>query len=115
MIVRKGSLEPVDFNGLSIFDYTADSNLSSSLATIDVPPGACHPQAWSKRSDKYYLVAEGRLQFVVAGETANLEKGDFCYVKQGDSFSYTNVSPDTAILVLVHTPPFDLSGEVFVD
>lgn len=115
MIVRKDSLEPIDFDGLTIYDYTADAGLSSSLATIDVPPGAEHPQTWSKRCDKYYLVAEGRVQFVIAGETANLDKGDFCYVKQGDSFSYKNVGLDSAILVLAHTPAFDLSAEVFVD
>ena len=60
------SLKPIDFAGLRIFDYTAGFDLSSSLAIIEVPPGAHHAEAWSKRSDKYYLVIAGTIGFVQA-------------------------------------------------
>jgi hypothetical protein len=43
---------PFDWNGLVISDHTAALELSSSVATIDVPPGARHPRAWSDRSEK---------------------------------------------------------------
>lgn len=115
MIVRNGGLKPIDFDGLRIFDYTVDTALTSSLARIDIPPGVRHPRAWSQRSDKYYLVTDGRLQFKVDDEIVDLEKGDFCFVKQGTVFGYENVTAEPAALVLFHTPGFELSAEVFVD
>jgi hypothetical protein len=63
---------PFDWNGLVISDHTAALELSSSVATIDVPPGACHPRAWSDRSDKYYVVMEGKVRFEVSGESSDL-------------------------------------------
>lgn len=115
MLIRKSSLEPIDFDGLSIFDYTANADLGSSLATIDVPPGGRHPRAWSRRSDKYYFVTNGRVRFTIDDETSELTKGDFCFVRQGVVFSYENVSSEPAGLILVHTPAFELSAEVFVE
>lgn len=113
MIVRKSTVDPIEFGGLRILDYTADARLSSSLATIEVPPGAGHPQAWSRLSDKFYLVTQGKIEFAVGDETAILSKGDFCFVRQGRSFSYENKSAAPAALVLTHTPAFDLASEVF--
>jgi mannose-6-phosphate isomerase-like protein (cupin superfamily) len=114
MIVRRHTLQPIDFGGLQIFDYTADAKRGSSLAVIDVPPGATHAEAWSQRSDKYYLVVAGRIDFTLQGERFELGAGDFCLVQQGARFSYANRSPASAQLVLVHTPSFDLASEVFV-
>jgi mannose-6-phosphate isomerase-like protein (cupin superfamily) len=115
MIVRRSALKRIDFNGLSIFDYTAGSDLGSSLATIDVPPGGSHGKAWSRKSDKYYFVTHGQLRFTVDDETTELATGDCCFVRQGTAFSYENVSVECAGLILVHTPAFELSAEVFVD
>jgi mannose-6-phosphate isomerase-like protein (cupin superfamily) len=88
--------------------------LSSSLAVIEVPSGGCHAEAWSRRSDKYYLVLSGEVELVLDGESRTLGTGDFCYVKQGRRFSYANKAANVATLVLVHTPSFDLHEEVFV-
>lgn len=52
MFVFEKSLDPIHFHALKIFDYTASGSTSSSLATIEVPPSAGHPEAWSTRSDK---------------------------------------------------------------
>jgi mannose-6-phosphate isomerase-like protein (cupin superfamily) len=51
----------------------------------------------------------------VDDETTDLATGDFCFVRQGSVFSYENVSIEPAGLILVHTPAFELSAEVFVD
>jgi mannose-6-phosphate isomerase-like protein (cupin superfamily) len=115
MIIRRSALKRIDFHGLSIFDYTAHANLRSSLATIDVPPGGRHAKAWSRKSDKYYFVTHGRVRFTVDDEITDLAKGDFCFVSQGTVFSYDNVGTEPAGLVLVHTPAFESSAEVFVD
>jgi mannose-6-phosphate isomerase-like protein (cupin superfamily) len=114
MIVRRRTLQPIDFGGLQILDYTADLKRGSSLAVIDVPPGATHAEAWSRRSDKYYLVVAGQLDFSLEGRPFELGAGDFCLVAQGERFSYANRGASPAQLVLVHTPSFDLESEVFV-
>jgi mannose-6-phosphate isomerase-like protein (cupin superfamily) len=113
MIVTRESLEPFDFDGLRIFDYTARQELSSSLAMIEVPPNARHAVAFSKRSDKYYLVTRGQVRFVLEGSEFELRAGDFCLVRCGQRFAYSNERPETAMLVLFHTPRFSLENEVF--
>ncbi len=37
MVIRKEQAQKIDFNGLTIFDYTANRNESSSFAIIKVP------------------------------------------------------------------------------
>jgi mannose-6-phosphate isomerase-like protein (cupin superfamily) len=113
MIVRKSALQPIAFDGLRILDYTAQLESRSSLAVIDVPSGATHAESWSRRSDKYYLVVSGRIEFSLQGERFTLEAGDFCWVEQGKRFAYANRGASPAQLVLIHTPSFDLESEVF--
>lgn len=115
MIVRRESVAPIDFGGLRIFDYTAGHALSSSLAVIEVPPGAHHAEAWSERSDKYYLVIDGALRFVLERDEADLAAGDFCLVRRGQRFSYSNAGSTTVRLLLAHTPSFDLRSEKFAE
>ena len=114
MLLSRSSMSPIDFDGLRIFDYTAGQSLGSSVAAIEVAPGARHAEAWSRRSDKYYLVSSGEVRFVLDGEPHAMKAGDFCFVKRGRRFSYSNERPELALLILVHTPNFDLSEEVFV-
>jgi mannose-6-phosphate isomerase-like protein (cupin superfamily) len=114
MLLSRSAMSPIDFHGLRIFDYTAGASLGASVAAIEVAPGAKHAEAWSRRSDKYYLVSSGAIRFVLDGEPHVLKAGDFCFVKQGRRFSYSNETSELATLVLVHTPNFDLREEVFV-
>lgn len=113
MIVIGKSLRPIDFDGLRIFDYTTGQDLGSSFATIEVPPAARHAEAWSTRSDKYYFVVSGEVRFVLDGKACDLGAGDFCFVRSGQRFRYSNDRSETAVLVLVHTPSFRLDDEVF--
>jgi mannose-6-phosphate isomerase-like protein (cupin superfamily) len=48
------------------------------------------------------------------GKAHAMSAGDFCFVKQGQPFSYSNQKSELATLVLVHTPSFSSSDEVFV-
>lgn len=115
MLVRRASLEPIEFGGLRIFDYTATSDLGSSVAWIEVPDGAEHAEAWSERSEKFYLIVQGEITFRLGNENFVLLSGDFCHVQCGDHFSYRNESDAPATLILIHTPSFDLSAEKFAD
>ena len=113
MIIRQAAVTPFDFDGLAIRDYTAGHRTTSSFAAITVPPGSVHAEAWSRRSDKYYYVATGDIEFLSSGELHALSSGDFCLVPQGEHFSYRNVSETSATLLLFHTPSFDADSEVF--
>ena len=115
MLLSRSEMSPVNFDGLRIFDYTAGQSLDVSVATVEVAPGSRHAEAWSRRSDKYYVVGSGQVRFVLEGEARSMNAGDFCLVKKGRRFSYSNDSLETATLVLVHAPSFDLREEVFVD
>ena len=115
MIIRHEAVGAFDFEGLRIRDYTAGLGGRSSLAAIQVPPGARHREAWSSRSEKYYYVTEGSVRFRVESEERDLEAGDFCLVRQGQRFAYENSGAHTAVLVLVHTPPYDAGAEHFAD
>jgi mannose-6-phosphate isomerase-like protein (cupin superfamily) len=115
MKIERDALEPIDFEGLEIRDYTAGTEVSSSVAEITVPAGARHRLAWSNRSDKYYYMIEGSLSFVLGVTTIELNVGDCCIIRKGDRFSYSNPTGERATVLLVHTPSFDLAEEVFED
>jgi len=59
------------------------------------------------------MVVRGAVVFVLGGDETTLGTGDFCHIKQGDRFRYRNRTAQTATLVLVHTPSFDIKDEVF--
>jgi len=111
--VSRHHLDTIDFEELEIRDYTADLDLSSSVAEVIVPPGAVHRRAYSRRSDKYYIVIRGALDFILDGEPIELGVGDLCVVPQGTRFSYRNSTDEPAVTALIHTPSFDLNQEVF--
>ena len=114
MLLLRSEMSPIDFGGLRLFDYTAGQSLDVSVATVEVAPGAGHAEAWSRRSDKYYVVGSGQVRFVLEGEPHTMKAGDFCLVKKGHRFSYSNEGTEPATLILVHAPSFDLGEEVFV-
>ena len=113
MKISKKSLTPIDFEGLKIFDYTAEKEISSSLAEIIVPPRGKHRKAFSKKSDKYYYIVSGHIQFTVDNEIYDLSTGDVCIIAKGQRFCYVNNNNEEAKLILVHTPSFDIEAEVF--
>ena len=113
MKISKDSIEQIDFEGLQIVDYTSGRDITSSLADITVSPGVKHRKAYSNRSDKYYYIVSGHIQFNVEGELYDLYQGDACVILKGQKFSYKNDSDEPAKLILVHTPSFNLEFEVF--
>ena len=115
MIHRRGTVDPIEFDGLKIIDYTSERGMSSSIAEIAVPAGVSHKLSWSNRSDKYYYVVQGDVTFEISKVSNTLGAGDFCIVPQGARFRYTNTGSGEAVLILVHTPSFRLDCEEFED
>ena len=113
MKIALESVKVFEFDGLEIRDYTAELDVSSSMAEITVPPGIRHKQAWSKRSDKYYYIVDGNLRFIIDDQVVDLTIGDVCIIRKRIRFSYENKTEAVAKVLLVHTPTFDLTEEVF--
>ena len=51
--------------------------------------------------------------FTIQDEIRGMTAGDVCLFPQGKRFDYINSGSDSAKLILVHTPSFDLDSEVF--
>jgi mannose-6-phosphate isomerase-like protein (cupin superfamily) len=113
MIIRENAVEQFDFDGLKIADYTVKLDGNSSFATISVLPQISHKLSWSKRSDKYYYIITGEINFTVNDKDYVLSNGDLCVIKKGEKFKYTNNSGGIVKMILVHTPNFQLDREVF--
>ena len=114
MIIRKQEAEIIDFSGLEILDYTSRVNEKSSFAVLRVLPGVSHKLSWSNRSDKYYYVIHGTIEFTLKDEIHILKDGDFCLIKKGEQFRYVNNTNEIVSLILVHTPNFILEKEVYI-
>src|SRR5262245_410741 len=115
MLIRQEDIQAINFEGLLIYDFTAGQTTNASFATIEVPAGIRHREAWSQRSDKYYYVVSGQLCFTLEGVEHLLSQGSFCRVAQGQKFSYHNKSLESVQLILIHVPSFDLASEIFTE
>jgi len=113
MIIKENEAEQFDFDGLKITDYTAKLDENSSFATISVLPQISHKLSWSKRSNKYYYIIAGRINFIINDKEYVLSNGDLCVVKKGEIFRYKNDSNEIVKMILVHTPNFKLDQEIF--
>ena len=111
--IRRAEVEPLAFGDLQIWDYKPPHELSASIALVQVKPGASHSRSRSTRSDKYYYTLGGLVEFEVGGITYWLAQGDLLIIPKGEWFDYRNGGPETATLLLLHTPPFRLSAEEF--
>jgi mannose-6-phosphate isomerase-like protein (cupin superfamily) len=83
MIIKESEVEQFDFDGLKIADYTDKLDTNSSFAVITVLPQTSHKLSWSKRSDKYYYIIAGQIDFTVNGKGYILSTGDLCVIKKG--------------------------------
>jgi mannose-6-phosphate isomerase-like protein (cupin superfamily) len=113
MIIRENEVEQFDFDGLKITDYTARLDENSSFAIIAVLPQIGHKLSWSERSNKYYYILDGKINFIVNDKEYILSNGDLCVIKKGEKFKYKNDSNEIVKMILVHTPNFKLDQEIF--
>ena len=111
--IRRAEVQPFAFGDLQILDYKPGCATSASLALIQAKPGVHHGRARSTRSDKYYYVLGGMIEFEVGSIAYWLAQGDLLIIPRGEWFDYHNAGPETATLLLFHTPPFQLAAEEF--
>jgi mannose-6-phosphate isomerase-like protein (cupin superfamily) len=113
MIIKHNTVKPINFDKLEIIDFTAGQDNSSSFAEITVPFGISHKLSRSNRSDKYYYVVQGKINFTLDDDSYELFAGDVCIVQKGKQFQYKNTGNSEAKLILVHTPSFKIEYEEF--
>lgn len=111
--IRRTEVQPFAFGDLQIFDYRPGCETSASVALVQLKPGIAHGRTRSTRSDKYYYVLAGLVEFEVGEIIYWLSQGDLLIIPRGIWFDYRNSGPEPVTLLLIHTPPFRLEAEEF--
>jgi len=115
LCIRRSEAQPLASGDLQIWAYRSERQQGASIALVQAKPGAVHSRARSTRSDKYYYVLNGLVEFQVGQIAYWLTQGDLLIIPKGEWFSYRNSGPEMATLLLVHTPPFQLEAEEFAE
>ncbi len=108
-------INPFDFGGLKIRELTPRELSEASIAEIEVAPGCSHPRARSKKSDKIYFCLQGTVSFRIEGQDVTLVNQDLLLIPKNEWFDYCNDNSETARLLLVHIPPFEIEAEEFAE
>src|SRR2546429_434355 len=112
--VERNSVRSFDFSGIEIHDLTAESDGNgASVAFLRVPPGAEHAPARSHRCEKYYVALAGSPDFRVGDQRVQLSRENLLVIEKTECFANVNRGNETAELLLMHVPPFDLQAEEF--
>jgi len=111
--IRRSDVVPFAFGDLQIWDYKPGYESSASVALVQVKPAASHGRTRSTRSDKYYYVLGGLVEFEVGEIIYWLAQGDLLIIPKGQWFDYRNGGPEPATVLLIHTPTFKLDAEEF--
>lgn len=107
------NIVPFDFKGLQIRELTPEDMAEASVAEIEAAAGVSHPRARSSKCDKLYVCLEGAVGFQVEEEPVALVPRDVLFIPKNTWFSYKNETNETARLLLVHMPGFEMEGEEF--
>ncbi|HOG47786.1 MAG TPA: cupin domain-containing protein, partial [Anaerolineae bacterium] len=99
--IRRSEAKSLAFGELQIWDYEPGRDLSSSLALVQVKPGAAHGRARSIRCDKYYYALNGLVEFQLGEIEYWLGQGDLLIVPKGEWYDYRNGGNETATLLLM--------------
>ncbi len=113
--IRRSDVEPFAFGDLQIWDYKPHCEASTSVALVQIKPGTAHGKARSTRSDKYYYVLSGLVEFEVGEIAYWLTQGDLMIIPRGAWFNYRNSAAEPATLLLMHTPCFRLEDEDYAE
>ncbi len=108
-------VNPFDFDGLKIRELTPRGSSEASVAEIEVAPACSHQRARSSKSDKIYFCLDGAVSFWVEGRDVALGSKDLLLIRKNEWFDYRNDSQETARLLLIHIPPFEIEAEEFAE
>lgn len=115
MIIKSNEIQSIEWEGLSITDFTSNQDTLSSFARIEISSGGKHKISWSKVSEKIYYVLSGQLHFMLDNRDHVVKRGDLCIVSVNTKFAYMNKSNNPVEILLIHSPKFDIENEIFED
>jgi mannose-6-phosphate isomerase-like protein (cupin superfamily) len=101
------------WGGLKGWAYNSKDDFAHASAAIFKVTGS-HGKVKSTKSDRVYLVLEGKGQFVVGDEKTDVEKDDVIIIPKNTPYDYKTVGGKLK-LFLVHTPAYDEKTEVKLD
>jgi mannose-6-phosphate isomerase-like protein (cupin superfamily) len=104
-VVAKQTLPTVRLDGevaAYIFDGGQHGGLGSSAFIVDVGPGL-GPRRHSHPYDEIFVVVAGTVRVEAGGETTEATPDEIVVVPAGVPHVFTNVGPDRARLVNIHT------------
>ncbi len=113
--ISSKDVKPFDFGGLKIRELTPKDLSEASIAEIEVAPGCSHKRARSNRSAKIYFCLQGAVSFRVEGQDVALDNQDLLLIPKNEWFDYRNDNAETARLLLLHIPPFEIEAEEFAE
>ena len=108
--VRNAEMPVNDWRGLAVRDLTPPgSGWQASFIEIDVPAGAIHPLARSRKCETFYYCDSGELEFEVNEQHFQVTPGDLVEIKANEWYGYRGGS-EPARLLSFNVPPFDASA-----
>jgi quercetin dioxygenase-like cupin family protein len=75
-----------------------------SMVQIVTPPGGGPPPHYHTMEDEWFLVQEGRAEFLMDGVWKEVPPGSAAFMPRGAEHSFRNAG-DTPLRLLVHTAP----------
>jgi mannose-6-phosphate isomerase-like protein (cupin superfamily) len=76
-----------------------------SLFETTTPPGGGTPPHMHAREDETFIILEGTVEFVVAGERIRAEPGTTAFAPRNVPHCYRNVGDTPARMLLIASPP----------
>ena len=106
---------PFDFCGLKIRELTPRDLSEAPIVEIEVAAGCCHKKARSNKSGTINFCFPGAVSFRVEGQNVALDNHDLLLIPNNEWFDYRSDKEETARLLLLHLPPFEIEAEEFAE
>lgn len=96
----------VAFSGLTCRIEVSGEETDQRVTVIEMTAaaGAGAPRHISHREDKCFRVIKGRFRFSIDGDERDVEANETIVVARGAAHSFSNLSDDPAVLLLVSSP-----------
>ena len=113
--ISSKDVKPFDFGGLKIREVTPRDLSEAPIVEIEVAADCSHKRARSNKSDKITFCLQGSVSYRVEGQNVALDNQDLLLIPNNEWFDYRNDKEETARLLLLHIPPFEIQAEEFAE
>jgi mannose-6-phosphate isomerase-like protein (cupin superfamily) len=110
MKFTKENARTFGWKGIEGRAYNSKDDFANASAAYFEVTGK-HGKVKTIKSDRIYLVLEGRGEFIIDGKVIPVEKTDVIIIPKNTPYDYRAVD-GTMKLFLVHSPAFDPEGDI---